>query len=217
MVDCCSTKKQDYPTDAGYPPACLFVHCLFASAAGDALHWMIFDGMGERAADQSTHRYALSLRNHRTARNESWPNSFFHHENMLDWLGVTIYISKPKTYPIVPAEDPLYDLGDSPISQQMEGEAAETISIDRSVINKWLTDTRRLRKGYFSDEFSKLILWLAEDHTQTGSGARSGADAKICVSMCGRHEIAETAQKCINDAKKQGGLNVSVEFVSETQ
>ena len=70
----------------------------------DAVHFAIFDGMGERSPDQSNWRYGLDLHNHRKARNKTWANTFFHHENMLDWLVslpcllhlyICIYISAP--------------------------------------------------------------------------------------------------------------------------
>jgi hypothetical protein len=190
----------------------------FRSIAGDALHFMIFDGMGERSPDQSNWRYGLDLHNHRKARNDSWANTFFHHENMLDWLGVTIYVSRPKTYPIIAPKDPLFEFSSSEIiSQDMQSDTAPngktTISIQRSVINRWLTDKRRLRKGRFNSEFSKLILWLAEDYKTTMADAKA---PRICVSVCGAHHIAAAAQTCIATAKNQG-LKVEVEFVSETQ
>ena len=184
---------------------------------------MIFDGMSERAPDQSNWRYGLDLHNHRKARNKTWANTFFHHENMLDWLGVTIYVSRPKSkvHPIVAPKDPLFDFPEcsEQISQVSQNDKApsgkETISIERSVINKWLTNKRRLRKGYFSSEFAKLLLWLAEDYKNKSGGDQNGP--KICVSMCGSHNIAAAAQTCIAAAKKQGSLKVEVEFVSETQ
>ena len=184
--------------------------------AWDALHMAILDGMSERAPDQSNWRYGLDLLNHRRARNESWANTFFGHENMLDWLGVTIYVSRPKTNPIVGPMDPLFDFASSKQISQGNGEGA--VSIERSVINRWLTDERRLRKGYFNDEFAKLLLWLAEDHRQS-SVSTHGLNPRICVSMCGAHAVAEAAQRCIGEANKAGDgrLTIDVEFLSETQ
>jgi hypothetical protein len=143
---------------------------------------MIFDGMSERSPDQSK-RYGLDLHSHRDNRNKNWANTFFHHEDMLDWLGVTIYVSRPKSeiHPIVAPEDPLCNFSStneqiSQVSQvneqvsqvneqisqvEQSGKVKiETISIERSLINRWLTDKRRLRKGRFSSEFAKLLLWL---------------------------------------------------------
>ena len=200
---------------------------------------MIFDGMSERSPDQSK-RYGLDLHSHRGKRNKNWANTFFHHEDMLDWLGVTIYVSRPKSknHPIVAPKDPLGDFSStneqisqvsqvneqvSQVSQvneqvsqvneqisqvEQSGKVKiETISIERSLINRWLTDKRRLRKGRFSSEFAKLLLWLAKMPKD---------DPRICVSVCGSHAVAAAAQTCINAAKKQG-LKVEVEFVSESQ
>jgi hypothetical protein len=176
---------------------------------------MIFDGMSERSPDQSNWRYGLDLHNHREKHNPSWEsaNTFFHHENMLDWLGVTIYVSRPKAdwHPVVAPKDPLFKFSDdTKIRQEMQ---KETVSIERSLIHRWLTDKRRLRKGRFSSEFTKLLLWLAEKYKKTNKTAK---DPRICVSMCGLHDVAAAAQTCINAAQKQG-LHIEVEFVSETQ
>ena len=70
-----------------------------------------YEGMRERAPDQANWRYGLDMHNNRKHRNETWGNTFFQHENMLDWLGVTIYVSRAKKTAgpiVVPEGDPLH-------------------------------------------------------------------------------------------------------------
>jgi hypothetical protein len=132
--------------------------------------------------------------------------------------GITIWVSKPKTEPIVAPKDPLFDFSEcsEQISQDMQTDDKEetvTTSIERSVINRWLTDKRRLRSGRFSKEFTQLILWLIEDHNKRVNQSKK----RVCVSMCGPRAVAVSAQRCINAAAKQAGVKIDVELRSETQ
>ena len=132
--------------------------------------------------------------------------------------GITIWVSKPKTEPIVAPKDPLFEFSEcsEQISQAMQTDDKEetvTTSIERSVINRWLTDKRRLRSGRFSKEFTQLILWLIEDHSKRVNPA---GEKRVCVSMCGPHAVAVSAQRCINAAKR-AGVKIDVELRSETQ
>ena len=61
------------------PPYCWFVwqcrHEEELQLAWDALHLAIFDGLGERAADQADCRYGLDLLSHQKRRKEAWCQS----------------------------------------------------------------------------------------------------------------------------------------------
>jgi len=119
---------------------------------------------------------------------------------MLDWLGVTMHVSKMTESGLanLRAEDPLLSKGVS----------------DGAAVHEWLCDDQRLchgkGKGNGYHDLAGLLQKLdakASEHVRHQAASRS-----VCVSLCGSRRAMEQARAHMLEAKKEMSDSMHIDF-----
>jgi len=119
---------------------------------------------------------------------------------MLDWLGVSMHVSKMTEVGLanLRAEDPLLSKGVT----------------DGAAVHEWLCDEQRLRHGKgIGNGYHDLAGLLQKLNAKASELVRHQTVSRsVCVSLCGSRRAMEQARSHMLKAKKEMGNNLQLSF-----
>ena len=150
---------------------------------------------------------------------------------MMDWLGVSVYVSRPKPGELEALKSPhanplVISPGGASASGNFLTESASSLVAPnrdaqtglRNKVHAWLTHERRLKKGYF--EVNKILVWLSVKANEARMAKGVEGQSAISVSFCGGPTTFASLKRQIKSAQKHHLMRkgtLDVDFAADHQ